>query len=177
MKINAQYRLKAASKSLISADVAFDFFRDRDLDRVENYKIDADSYIEFVHKNNLLDILAKRRSRNGVTGDLGYDLAPYAERPSRNALIDFMAQIYHNRAYMIADWKAFDVLKQEYLDLVKTKYRKYVYPIFDTYYYKQVFPEFNDFDPNGAHEKIVDEYARTGRIKVLDDYVKSTGFR
>lgn len=179
MKINAQYRLKAASKSTVSADVAFDFFCDHDLDRLEEYKIDSDSYAEFVHENNALNALIKKciSDSYGVTGDLTYDLGYYEEQPSRDSVIDFMAQIHHNYAYMLADQRVFDVLHKEYLNLVKTKYRKYVYPILDTYYYDQVFPEFNGFDPNGAHEKLVDEYGRTGNISVLDDYVKSTGFR
>lgn len=179
MKINAKYRLKAASKSMISANVAFDFFRDHDLDRVENYKIDADSYIDFIHENNALNALIKEQinDSNGITGNLSYDLGYYDEQPSRNSVIDFMANLHHNYAYMLNDQRVFDVLQKEYVNLVKTKYRKYVYPILDTYYYDQVFPEFNNFDPNGVHEKLVDEYGRTGDMSVFDKYIKSTGFR
>jgi hypothetical protein len=180
MKILAKKRLTAAVKP-IEANVIYSMFmknRQSTYDLMGDYEITSDSLLKLAHETDLLELLAKYwiRRAKGLTGNLDADLEYYGGDPSRNIKktpIGFINWLRQDANF--GDIRpAMKVLRQEYLDLAKTKYRKFVYPVIDTYSYDQIFPEFKDFDAYGPD---ADRYNQTGKYSELEDYVKSTGFR
>ena len=177
MKVLAKNRLLTAAKA-IDANVVYDLYKEdsgAEYDLMGDYKIEPNSLIEFAYENNVLELLAKYwlKEAHGFTGNFGYDLEWYHEENDTRDPVNFISWLIEDANYGNMR-PAIRALEKEYLNLAKTKYRKYVYPVSDTYYYDQVFPEFEGFDPDGAE---AGEFSRTGDYKDLEDYVKSTGFR
>lgn len=170
MRLNAKRRLLSAARKTVSADVAFDFFQDENEEYLRRYDIDTNSLFAFVKENDILNLVAATciKEMHGLTGMLGYDFDNYLSyKGQKNDYIVFLSTVLDR-----SDKSIYKTLGQQYLDLVKSKYRKYIYPIADTYYYDQIFPEFEGFD--------LDEDIKTnkyGDYRDFDDYVKSTGFR
>lgn len=177
MKILAKKRLTASKTvdvgviyTLYEEDSGFEY------EFADKYEIEPNSLIEFARENNVLEFLAKYwiKTQKGLTGNFGFDLQWYHEYNSeeRNPL-NFINWLLEDVDYGNMN-PLLNFLQKTYLNLAKTKYRKYVYPVIDTYYYDQVFPEFKDFDLDGPE---AEKYNETGDLSVFEDYVKSTGFR
>ena len=180
MKILAKKRLTAAVKP-IEADVIYSMFmknKQSAYDLMGDYEITSDSLLKFAHETDLLELLAKYwiRRAKGLTGNLDADLEDYGGDSARNIKktpIGFINWLRQDANF--GDIRpAMKVLRQEYLDLAKTKYRKFVYPVIDTYSYDQVFPEFKYFNVRSPEAV---KAIKIGKYTPLEDYVKSTGFR
>lgn len=176
MKVLAKNRLLTAAKA-VDANVIYDLYKEdsgAEYDLMGDYKIEPNSLIEFAYENNVLELLAKYwlKEAHGFTGNFGYDLEWYHEENDTRDPVNFINWLIEDANYGNMR-PAIRTLEKEYLNLAKTKYRKYVYPVMDTYYYQQAFSEFDDFDP----EVHAEQYRKSGDYRDLEDYVKSTGFR
>ena len=194
MKILTKYRILAAKEKTLDVDILYDLYKEDEEDEneeyydlIEDYDIKSSDLIRFVHKHNVLESLARYwiNEEHGFTGNFLYEIDEYFDdndytyNVKRNPIL-FIGWLLEHASHRGNVKTAFNLLQKEYINLAKTKYRKYVYPVLNTRIYDQVFPEFKDFNPRDpdikkCYEKYNEGYCTD--LRVFEDYVKSTGFR